>query len=102
MDLKSATWMVRSLDQPVSMVHLTDEQDVFAGGWDGRLTHWAEDGTHQWTAQTNDRISAIALNEHLVVVAGSEGVDRERQVELARGDAWHSVLLPPDIEKLKF
>lgn len=69
MDLKSATWMVRSLDQPVSMVHLTDEQDVFAGGWDGRLTHWAEDGTHRWTAQTNDRISAIALNEHLVVVA---------------------------------
>jgi len=69
MDLKAATWMVRSLDQPVSMVHLTDDQDVFAGGWDGRLTHWAEDGTHRWTAQTNDRISAIALNEHLVVVA---------------------------------
>jgi len=61
--------MVRSLDQPVSMVHLTSEQDVFAGGWHGRLTHWAEDGQHRWTAQTADRISSIALSEHQVVVA---------------------------------
>lgn len=61
--------MVRNLDQPVSMVHLTSEQDVFAGGWHGRLTHWAEDGEHRWTAQTNDRVSAIALSETQVVVA---------------------------------
>lgn len=69
MDLKGATWMVRSLDQPVSMVHLSSEQDVFAGGWHGRLTHWAHDGEHRWTAQTNDRVSAIALSEDQVVVA---------------------------------
>ena len=69
MDLKGATWMVRNLDQPVSMVHLTPEQDVFAGGWHGRLTHWAEDGEHRWTALTNDRVSAIALSETKDVVS---------------------------------
>ena len=69
MDLNGATWMVRQLEQPVSMVHLDEHQGVFAGGWDGRLTHWDEAGEHVWTAQTNDRISALALNEHLAVVA---------------------------------
>lgn len=69
MDLKTATWMVRNLDQPVSMVHLTAEQDVFAGGWDGQLTHWDSEGTHRWTTPTNDRISAIALNDTSVAVA---------------------------------
>ena len=69
MDLNGATWMVRQLEQSVSMVHLDEHHGVFAGGWDGRLTHWDEAGEHVWTAQTNDRISALALNEHLAVVA---------------------------------
>ena len=69
MDLKDATWMVRTMDQPVSTVHLDDMNGVFAGGWDGRLTHWDEAGEHVWTAQTNDRISALALNDTTVVVA---------------------------------
>jgi WD40 repeat protein len=69
MDLKTATWMVRNLDQPVSMVHLTSENDVFAGGWDGQLTHWDGEGNHRWTTLTNDRISGIALNDTLVAVA---------------------------------
>ena len=63
MDLKTATWMVRNLDQPVSMVQLSSENEVFAGGWDGQLTHWDSEGNHRWTTPTNDRISAIALNE---------------------------------------
>ena len=66
MDLKDATWMVRTMDQPVSTVHLDDANGVFAGGWDGRLTHWDEVGEHVWTAQTNDRISALALNDTTV------------------------------------
>ena len=61
--------MVRTMDQPVSTVHLDDANGVFAGGWDGRLTHWDEAGEHVWTAQTNDRISALALNDTTVVVA---------------------------------
>ena len=69
MDLKTATWMVRNLDQPVSMVHLTEEHGVFAGGWDGQLTHWDSEGNHLWTAPTNDRISAIALSGDLAAVA---------------------------------
>ncbi len=69
MDLTTATWMVRNLDQPVSMVHLTPENDVFAGGWDGQLTHWDAEGNHRWTTPTNDRISAIALNDTSVAVA---------------------------------
>ena len=69
MDLNGATWMVRQLEQPVSMVHLDEHNGVFAGGWDGRLTHWDEAGEHVWTAQTNDRVSALALNEDLAVVA---------------------------------
>jgi outer membrane protein assembly factor BamB len=69
MDLNSATWMVRQLEQPVSMVHLDEHHGVFAGGWDGRLTHWDEAGEHVWTAQTNDRISALALSEDVAVVA---------------------------------
>ncbi len=69
MDLKTATWMVRNLDQPVSMVQLSSENEVFAGGWDGQLTHWDSEGNHCWTTPTNDRISAIALNETSVAVA---------------------------------
>ena len=69
MDLNSATWMVRTLEQPVSALHVTSENQVFAGGWDGRLTLWDDGGEHLWTAQTNDRISAVALSEKAVVVA---------------------------------
>ena len=69
MDLNSATWMVRTLEQPVSALHVTSENEVFAGGWDGRLTLWDDGGEHLWTAQTNDRISAVALSEKAVVVA---------------------------------
>ena len=69
MDLNGATWMVRHLDEPVSTVHLDEHQGVFAGGWDGRLTHWDQAGEHVWTSQTNDRISALALSETTVVVA---------------------------------
>ena len=69
MDLKAATWMVRNLEQPVSMVHLTAEHDVFAGGWDGQLTRWDGEGNHLWSTPTNDRISGIALSGDAVAVA---------------------------------
>ena len=68
MDLSTATWMVRHLDQPVSMVHITSKRGVFAGGWDGQLVHWDDQGEQRWRAQTNDRISSIALTDDIVVV----------------------------------
>ena len=51
------------------MVQLSTENEVFAGGWDGQLTHWDSEGNHRWTTPTNDRISAIALNDASVAVA---------------------------------
>ncbi len=90
MDLNSATWMVRTLDQPVSALHITSENEVFACGWDGRLTLWDDGGEHLWTAQTNDRISAVALSEKAVVVAsGLHIVCLDR----ASGEAMWSVAL---------
>lgn len=89
--------MVRSLDQPVSLVHVTSEHDVFAGGWHGCLTHWAEDGQHRWTAQTSDRISSIALSEHQVVVAsGLHVVSLDR----SSGDELWSLALEGSADEL--
>lgn len=68
MDLRGATWMVRSLGESVSMVHVMENGDVFAGGWDGHLIRWDEEGNVRWTAQTGNRISALAVNEQAVVV----------------------------------
>lgn len=70
MDLKDAAWMVRSLNQSVSCVHLTEEGHVLAGGWDGALAMWDGDGTLMWRTEIGDRISALELND-LAVVATS-------------------------------
>ncbi len=68
MDLKGAMWMQRSLGESVSLVHLMENGDVFAGGWDGRLVRWDEEGNTLWSSQTNDRISALAIHEDRVVI----------------------------------
>ena len=68
MDLRGATWMVRSLGESVSMVNVMENGDVFAGGWDGHLIRWDEEGTILWTAQTGNRISAIAVSDQAIVV----------------------------------
>ena len=69
MDLNGATWMVRSLDQSVSLVQLSSSNEVYAGGWDGRVSCWDEEGNSRWSAQTHDRVSALALSDTQVVVA---------------------------------
>ncbi len=68
MDLKGAAWMVRSLGESVSMVEVMPNGDVFAGGWDGRLVRWDEQGTVRWSIETGNRISAIAINDEAIVV----------------------------------
>jgi outer membrane protein assembly factor BamB len=60
--------MVRSLGESVSMVNVMENGDVFAGGWDGHLIRWDEEGTILWTAQTGNRISAIAVSDQAIVV----------------------------------
>jgi len=69
MDLNSATWMVRSLDEAVSAVLVDDEATVFAGGWNGRVACWDAEGNSRWTVQTEDRIGAFALGKELLVAA---------------------------------
>ena len=68
MDLRGATWMVRSLGESVSMVKVMENGDVFAGGWDGNLTRWDEEGVVIWSIQTGNRISAIAISDEVIVV----------------------------------
>ena len=67
MDLKAAAWMVRSLNQSVSSVQLTQEGDILAGGWDGALALWDAEGTLIWRVDIGDRISALALNTTTVM-----------------------------------
>ena len=94
MDLNSATWMVRTLEQPVSALHVTSENQVFAGGWDGRLTLWDDGGEHLWTAQTNDRISAVALSEKAVVVASGLHIVCSTVLPAKRCGRWPSKVAP--------
>ena len=99
MDLKGAAWMVRSLDQSVSMVHLAPSNDVFAGGWDGRLACWDAEGNSVWTVQTPDRISALALGETLVVVASGLHVVA---LDRATGEEQWSVALEGSADDVRW
>lgn len=67
MDLNDAAWMVRTLGQSVSVVHLTAEGNVLAGGWDGLLAMWDADGGLLWKTSTPDRVSAVAVNEDSIL-----------------------------------
>ena len=69
MDLATSPWMVRSLGEPVSCVVVGDNHEIFAGGWHGRLTAWDGDGRHQWSTQTNDRVSSMAITTDRIFVA---------------------------------
>jgi hypothetical protein len=69
MDLHSATWMVRSLGEPVSTVLIDEEAWVFAGGWNGLVACWDGEGNSLWTVQTEDRIGAFALEGNLLIAA---------------------------------
>ena len=57
MDLEAAAWMVRSLGQCVSSLFQSEEGDLIAGGWDGRIRMWDSQGEHIWTIESGDRVS---------------------------------------------
>lgn len=75
MDLLGHTWMQRQLGQAVSCVHITSENGIIAGGWDGRVAYWNEEGGQQWQAETSSRVSAILeYPQKFVVTSGLEVV----------------------------
>jgi WD40 repeat protein len=57
MDLEAAAWMVRSLGQSVSSLFQSQEGDLIAGGWDGRMRMWNSHGDVIWTIEAGDRVS---------------------------------------------
>lgn len=68
MDLLSAVWMERSLNQPISALRVDSQGAILAGGWDGALKHWNGAGDVLWSAELPDRITSISLHESSVFV----------------------------------
>ena len=69
MDLLSACWMVRSLDQAVSAISFDLDSNLVAGGWDGQIKKWDCEGDVIWTQNLPDRISEIIFYQDKVIVA---------------------------------
>ena len=102
MDLRDLAWMVRHLDEPVSSVHLLPDGGLIAGGWNGCVKRWDEQGELLWTASTPDRVMAVtpwgdalALTAglHVVVLDLATGEERwSRPLEgSATCSAWSAI-----------
>ena len=59
MDLLGAAWMHRSLNEAVSALHISSDGNLYAGGWDGGVTAWSQDGEKLWSVTTEDRVGSI-------------------------------------------
>lgn len=66
MDLLSSTWMTRSLGESVSALYLGDDGSLLAGGWNGRLKYWDQDGALVWTVSLPDRITILSVQDDAV------------------------------------
>ncbi len=66
MNMAGACWMRRTLGEPVSALLIDSQNNVIAGGWNGRLTKWDASGDEIWTVQLPDRIGCISINEDSV------------------------------------
>ena len=69
MDLLSACWMIRSLDQAVSTLSFDSHSNLVAGGWDGQIKKWNSEGDMIWVQNLPDRISEIIFYQEKVIVA---------------------------------
>ena len=58
--------MRRTLGEPVSALSIDSQNNIIAGGWNGRLTKWDASGDEIWTGKLPDRIGCIAINEDSV------------------------------------
>ncbi len=72
MDASSCAWMVRSIPDRVSCIHII-EGSIIAGDWSGGLACWSLDGETLWEFSGPDRVSSIDVDSGHVVV--SMGVD---------------------------
>ncbi len=99
MDLNDAAWMVRSLGQSVSVVHLTDEGEVVAGGWDGLLAMWDADGTLVWKTSTPDRVSALAVGSTSMLATSGLHV---LHIDRSTGDVMWSVPLEGSADDVRW
>jgi len=94
MDLRDLAWMVRHLDEPVSALHLFPDGGLIAGGWDGCVKRWDEQGELLWSASTPDRVMAVtpwgdalALTAGLHVVVLDLATGKERWSRPLEGSA---------------
>ena len=94
MDLRDLAWMVRHLDEPVSAVHLFPDGGLIAGGWNGCVKRWDEQGELLWSASTPDRVmavtpwgNALALTAGLHVVVLDLATGEERWSRPLEGSA---------------
>ena len=69
MDLLSACWMIRSLDQAVSTISFDPDENLIAGGWDGQIKKWNPEGDTIWVQDLPDRISEIVFYQGKIIVA---------------------------------
>ena len=51
MNMNGACWMRRSLGEPVSALYIDSQNNVIAGGWNGRLIKWRASGDDLWSVQ---------------------------------------------------
>lgn len=72
MDATSCAWMVRSIPDRVSCIHII-EGSIIAGDWSGGLARWSLEGETLWEFSGPDRVSSIDVDSEHVVV--SMGVD---------------------------
>ena len=66
MNMTGACWMRRTLSEPVSALSIDSQNNIIAGGWNGRLTKWDASGDEIWTIQLPDRIGCIEINDDFV------------------------------------
>lgn len=64
----AAAWMIRDLGQAVSAIHIDEDGGILAGGWDGKLKRWDNEGTTLWQVDCKDRIETIVEYEDLIFV----------------------------------
>lgn len=72
LDATSSAWMVRSLPDRISSIHILEES-IIAGDWSGGLSRWSLEGETIWESSGPNRVSSIDVCEEYLVT--SMGVD---------------------------
>ncbi|MAK41958.1 MAG: hypothetical protein VYB50_05845 [Candidatus Thermoplasmatota archaeon] len=71
MDALTFTWATRDLGEPISALFISSDKEIIAGGWNGNMKCWGEDGSLLWSIQLSDRIASILqLNESYIATDG--------------------------------